>query len=242
MILTFEDKNTSIISELMLRVYSEHTDIEFSGGNRSLQDVLDVINQNETYIIYVDVVPDNRNTVELYKKLQEVVRVNKMDNVYLMPIPCIEYYVIKAFCESEDVDIQNVLKRRAYKDSEFVKITLKGVCNSFEVYCKKVLGHKPDVCKRIKKKTIRSGKFYSTDCICQDSYSKCITSMTLDEKATKLIVNLPVHKRLGRYYEDKVCEINLEKVQGWLTDDFNKFSEELYTAGCTTEYYKLDKR
>lgn len=44
--------------------------------------------------IYLDVVPDNKNTLKEYNKIKEYLDTLRNHKVVILPIPCIEYYFL----------------------------------------------------------------------------------------------------------------------------------------------------
>ena len=90
MIILFEDNPTSPVSEC-LSASCVGESFKFAAGSASLRKVIQTLNE-EVYV-YVDVVLDNTETVTTYGELVRTFRRNK--SVHIIPIPCIEYYVVQ---------------------------------------------------------------------------------------------------------------------------------------------------
>lgn len=71
-------------------------------------------------MIYLDLVPDNDNTRLVYQQIDKEYK-NKFRRLIVLPIPCIEFYYIKACASqpkfmSNPKEIRTVLKRGWHKD------------------------------------------------------------------------------------------------------------------------------
>lgn len=70
----------------------------YTSGNRyiltKLDELLAANHTDEEVVIFLDVVPDNKNTVMLYNQINKTYK-QKFSKLIVLPIPCIEFYYIK---------------------------------------------------------------------------------------------------------------------------------------------------
>lgn len=78
-----------------------------SGLKRKLNRALSKRDENEIVVVFVDLVPDNIDTVLIATQLMKHVLDSNFSNVLIMPIPSIEFIFVKAFEDLVD----------GYKDS-----------------------------------------------------------------------------------------------------------------------------
>ena len=123
-------------------------------------------------------------------KLIDFIYENDYQNVVIIPIPCIEYYVLKVIEKEMVKEIEVALNFGRYRDTELCKDILRGKCKSFETYCKKVLSHKTALCYRNEKEE-KYGAWYKGNCICNIAKVNCIEKTRM-EKGCKLILSLPI--------------------------------------------------
>lgn len=185
----FEDSENAVPSKF-LRLACP-TLFEFAGGGRNIRNKLDELySAGEVFLIYMDVVPDNEQTVRQFMQIVKHVRERKYKKVYVIPIPCMEYYIIKAFGDKSNVEIQTVLSLSDYGNSELNKKVYRGLCPSFEKYCKQVALHVLRACQRVGKG--KRGFYYSEDCLCEKADTEgCSVEITRIQKAWNLVRTLP---------------------------------------------------
>lgn len=131
----------------------ERENVIFSMGHGNLCRVIrEHINEKELFV-YVDVVPENLNTSDIvFKNLIE--KYYKYNNVYIVPIFCAEYCLLKSFYEcdlinlsKEEISILNLSK--SYFDTTYKNF------KSFEKVLKQMLrshidsGSLRDLCKSL---------------------------------------------------------------------------------------------
>lgn len=97
----FEDGETSTISQLLLASLLG-TDMRFLNGVGNIVEHLRKnadLYKDDFLLIFIDVVPDNPNTVkDYYRVCTEMLTIRGVDfkkSCYVVPIFCIEYYVLK---------------------------------------------------------------------------------------------------------------------------------------------------
>lgn len=187
--MVFEDSETVASSLLIKQAYLQEVPyIHFAGGNRKIQKCVEAIESDEPIVVFLDVVPDNKELVELYKSL--TLYFKNHGNVVIMPVLSMEYCILKAFeNDSRDEAVRTVIDVGRYRDTQVYKTVLRGSCKSFERFCKKVLSLKTKKCMRngqVGSLLSGQGLFYLEDCLCQDKASVCMAYPRV-EKAWNLI-------------------------------------------------------
>ncbi len=100
MVFYSEDKANMSVSKLI----SSLLDIEFCDSNSNILRLLNDKNSSD-YNVYLDVVPDNKKIVGDYNRILGTYDAYADRNINIIPIPCTEYYVIKAL-DSIGVDFK----------------------------------------------------------------------------------------------------------------------------------------
>lgn len=89
-----EDSPT-VASSILLKKYF---DIAFTSSNTQLVKAID--EYDDSLLVYVDTPPINRKALEIYKSLKsysELPRVKRKHSVFIVPIPCMEYMILRSF-------------------------------------------------------------------------------------------------------------------------------------------------
>lgn len=185
----FEDNPEATISKFLCKVYSNADsckELYFLRGNTGLERKIDkVYLPGYRYIVYIDVAPDNYKTINAYMRLNMYYQ--NVKDIYVIPIPCIEYYIIKAYGNRDVNEISQIFAGRHVKETDLVMKIQRGVYKSFEDYCKKVLDHCMLPCQK------KDGRFYTQDCLCNKPLrGKGCTLASLESKAAGVIRKLPV--------------------------------------------------
>lgn len=126
-----------VLSEMLCRCYRADGKVLFSNGSALLENVLATL--DDEVVVYVDVVPDNVKTISTYLRLMQYVIHKGSKNVYIIPIPCIEYFAIKGF-GSDCIEKSIVVNRDEYLQTKIAKNNLSEKCKTFEKFCKVVMG------------------------------------------------------------------------------------------------------
>lgn len=92
MIFYSEDNKDMAVSKLL----SQLLNIEFCGTNSDLCKFVDSNRLTGNFNVYFDVVPDNLELNKAYNSLREKQANRGYNNINIIPIPCTEYFVIKA--------------------------------------------------------------------------------------------------------------------------------------------------
>lgn len=176
MIYLFEDKEDDLISILYRHAYGEEAQKNFiyCNGNSNiiikLEDILK--NTDDKVIVFLDMVPDNKELNKLYNKIRKL-SILSDSRVYVLPIVCSEYYMIKSVCCSDliinKLGLDECINIDWYKDSELITSEQdKNFCKTFEKYCKLVLMKSVSRCiahtRGYTKENKLYGAYYSLEC------------------------------------------------------------------------------
>lgn len=199
--LIFEDNVASPVSILLQGVYGKD-EILFLDGNCNILRMLNpdcsetFYNEEDIFIIYLDVVPDRIETLNKYTDIKKALASYKFSNVFICPIPCIEYFLILSFWDRTVIEAGSVFERH---DFQPLKGVLQGRRNitSYEVYCKDVMALTGKVCQRIpegkRQEHSLLSMYYLEPCLCTRIYdNKACSSETLQSKAEALMSSLPI--------------------------------------------------
>ena len=241
----FEDNENYILSQFLKSAYTQNEckHLIFADGNRKVFSKLkEVWRDDITIIVYLDVIPDNESTITEYTKIQKWISSEDLKNIVVLPIPSIEYYFIKAMGDRSTHEVDVAINFGDYKNTSLVKQKLNGVCSSFEIYCKAVLNHKMDLCKRpmSKSKSPLARSYYLTDCRCIDDKYDCEIE-SLEEKAWCVIRKLPVfyNGKLNKYFTTK--EVDLVEREQLCIKQYNRLVDNLYDANIIKSKPYLQK-
>lgn len=222
----FEDYFDSPISKCIKVLLGDKA--IFTGGNRSLINKINrtiEIAGDEQIIVFVDVVPDNVETVKLYHEL--INDYSEDHNVIILPQPCAEYaallYLILLDINHPEYsefmfkqDIQSTIFKKLLNEEYMINEYKNIDVNSFEVFCKHILNTRKRGCVRNKTKQsyIDMGSFWFSECNHDFLNIKCYKP-SLYNKALGLLMQYPImpiilydskRKGLCRYYDGDVME------------------------------------
>ncbi len=176
----FEDSEKSKISDLLLRTDEPIVNSvdSFAKGNDNLKKYIRrALREYNEVLCFVDVVPDNEYTVGLYNNL---VRYSLGRELIIIPIPCIEYVVLKSVSIlpqfADNQIIKSVLSFSKYSES------------SFEVRCKAIINRDDTV--RCLSKYAGDNSYYLMNCLCDSVLDHC-SELSLDRKCALLYETLP---------------------------------------------------
>lgn len=106
-----------ILSEMLCRCYVNDT-VHFTDGILRLKDLLPQIRR--LAVVFIDTVPDNFYTLRDYEDILRYVIDKSFYDLYIILIPCIEYFAIKCFgkdCPSK----RTVINRLDYSEDIIAK-------------------------------------------------------------------------------------------------------------------------
>lgn len=237
-IFVFEDSIKTPSSKLLRSSYNGNN-IHFSENNASIKKFVNdlIINSkdnNDNIVIFLDVNPNNTNTLDLLDKLVGYKNKNtKWKDVTIIPIICIEFYIAR------------VCKKYGYfNDEQLQKATVKYLVGKFEwdkmpdfvkeyslekIY--KRLFSKSGKCQDCLDNRDGSGKFFLQNCNCEDC---SLSNSSLQKKAEQLYASLPLfsiiseeHKQRLDEYNIEYNEINLDKVYDKQQNLYNDICDKL---------------
>ena len=172
-VILFEDYEKSLLSKFLYKKYKSD-EIFMAGGGGKVVNVADRLRQiYDIVIVYLDVVPDNQNTIYFLDELLFNKSYYHWDNVFVVPIPCIEYFVITSFWNSLIPEGNLIKVKGNYRDTTYY-LNNKDTLTSFERFCKHIGKVTEEKCHHIVsvneyEKTDR-GRFYCVDCNCNKQY------------------------------------------------------------------------
>lgn len=196
----FEDDGRDVLSTFFRKAYpstvSDH--FVYARGNGNLYEtVLDILNQDLRcdILVYIDMVPGNKEIVNIYRKLSRLSRTHN-NRVVPMPIVCAEYYLLCSLLVSNIVEdmtgVDLCVKRLPYFDSPAIQSEIdKAFCKNFEKYCKLLVKKNLKSCARISGKEEHYAIFYNTDCKCGIEGTQCTVTSSVKDKAINYIRQYP---------------------------------------------------
>lgn len=185
----FEDNISMTVSNLIIKLFGIDNCI-FTNTNTQL---LNEYAKNSDSIVFVDVSPDNPQTITIYNELMAY------DSSRVYPYPCIEFCVIFMLFMYE----YNITKELPNKMLRLLNGEKVYDQSSLEKFCKQELNNSYKKCLRNITVGTNSifGKFYITDCECPVEYSKnCKGNITILEKAELLHFIMPDNWEYSELY------------------------------------------
>jgi hypothetical protein len=229
MVILFEDNEESSISQLLKKIYTYRDDVTllFASGNMNVEECISKLGNSERAIVYLDVIPDKLETVEVYNNCMKYINDNNLDNIVLIAIPCIEYYVIKAFFKKEYKEVMCVNKCLNYKSIERNYRNKLLSIRDFEKYCKSVVANYKDCFKE-------GGWFYTVDCICKKGViiDDCV-EYKVEDKASKLECMLPIIS------QEKIVRDDYKREMIQNLSDYYEVADRFVEYGIIGEVPKL---
>lgn len=231
----FEDRETTPSSILLKSSYNGNN-IFFAGGSRFvLKKALEIKTNNDIVYILYDVSPNNLKTKNGYADLVNYIISSDIDNIYVIPIICIEYFLCRLLDkldllsnkENEDL-VQNLVKifnwdniSERHKLDNYINSSLehayKYIISTTKLQCThNAFKYKKSNLERDEKSS--KGIFYEKDCNC---ISLCNSNCTysLATKAELLYTSLPIftitsenHLQLMKDLNTKFMELDYEKL------------------------------
>lgn len=255
----FEDKicDRYVLFFMSKYTYTEHTNIYFADdGVSTIIEHLNIISKNYGFIniiVFMDLALFNSTTVREYGRIRKYAA-SYGGNIIVIPIPCLEYYFIKAYNKIglgiDQEAISCVLNFTDYKSTDMYLNKIKSIKQkkTWEKFSKMVL--KLGFINCFERKDEKSGiSYFCRDCVCCD---KC--NLTFQEKVSLLFkefncmpygVNITemsaipinavyiIHKRLV----DKYNSIILNRFDDWVFLD----EEGGVVIDYTVEYFPEPK-
>lgn len=192
----FEDARDTPSSKLLQKSCNGSNIVFSRAGASKVAETVDSCIKEDLVIVFYDVVPDNLSTVYDYYRLMEAY--SDFDNIKIIPIPCIEYFVLDMLLNYHYIaQVQKILNIFMLK-----KNSIEYKDKSFEKYCKHLLSDlsSESFCLRNEKPNINSSKssnqqqglFYLVGCPCENWCRLHTDDIPLEVKANHLYSRLPV--------------------------------------------------
>lgn len=246
MIFIFEDKEDDLLSKLFQEAYDSHNFI-YAKGNGNLERIVRdcLVSSEEGIIVYLDTIPDNKDSINIYKSLRRLSLQNDF-RVIIMPIVCAEYYFIMSLVLTDYVNYTGVdtcIRKDFWRNSSLVEEGDKVFVKNFEKFCKLILLKCVKDC--IKNSIGADGEntlygyFYTKDCKCEHSDKSCRT-ISLKDKAINYVRNYPVIPSGSSL--SNVVSVNIETlwaIHRRLVDEFNGFVDKYSKEDSTYAYTKI---
>lgn len=216
MIHLFEDSPDTPLSVLYQHAYrGTGTTLMYAEGATKLIDCLCEL-PDEKVAVYVDVIPDNENTVFTYNRLVAYAQ-GHIGRIFVIPTFSAEYYFIKSIAELLNMwlpegEVARCLSVRDWGKSSILETEDDfKFARTFEKFCKLILIKSAPDCMKITgvAKCGASGNFYTSDCSwdgCELGYTK-----SLEEKALQYVRKYPIFPSLVGKYAN-LCNVNNEQV------------------------------
>lgn len=195
----FEDKETTPSSILLSEILGDS--VYFSSGNNLLKSkIKEIWNPNDVFIVFIDVTPDRQSLYKsIYKGFIRYLCENGYNNCYVIPIFCIEYYIIKLlnFCGVNNSvgRFKDISKCVLEDDAKVILKKIKSTGLVMEKLYKEYVNTQAKTCTRNTnhKSDYTYGYFYSHSCLdCEKEYCNVKKRLELMDKAVMLYTNLPV--------------------------------------------------
>lgn len=241
MIFVFEDDKDDLLSRLFKAAYPREIADSFksaegNGGfkkkvEKLLEDTEDII------AVFIDVVPDNDQTAQLYTTLRRDSRRNG-NRVIVFPLVCSEYYFIKSIAKNHHLfetfqGVDFCINKKFYanspllNDSDSIKFA-----KNFEKYCKLVLLKHNVVIDCVRRsrgehnENYKYGYYYLKDCLCEYSNRTC-TSKSLIQKSLDYVAEFPCVPNGTLVKRGRILDLNeLWEIHKRLVAEYNEMCEQ----------------
>lgn len=243
MIYVFEDLKGDLLSELFMQSYDDCSFVYAEGAGNLMNIVSKLLTDtSEMVAVYLDVVPDNRETVRIYNNLKQLSIKNGL-RVIVFPIACTEYYFIKSLPEhlfKSKECVRICLDRGYWKDSDLIETEedTKFVKN-FEKFCKLILLKNVASCVQHTRTSALYGYYYKKRCLCENSEDECSPQTILD-KSLKYVQQYPFIPSLN--FKGDIVDTSVETawfIHKKLIDDFNKMVGLYKQRDCSKAFTKI---
>ena len=202
MIHLFEDSPDTSLSLLYQHAYTgTDTVIKYSRGATKLINCLCEL-QSEKVAVYVDVIPDNENTVFTYNRLVAYAQ-GHIGRIFVIPTLSAEYYFIRSVSSLlgsflPEGELARCIAIKDWRSSTLLEDSADlEFAGSFEKFCKLLLIKAAPSCMKITgvPKCGASGDFYTADCNWDACELNCESSLL--EKSLHYVREYPVFPSLG---------------------------------------------
>lgn len=246
----FEDHDNSRLMRLFRQGYKQEDTSNFicTKGNGSILESIKVIIEqyglNTEIVVYLDAVPDNKNTILAYNTIYDYLKENPGHRVVLLPIPCMEYYFIKSI-QGQQVEtnkdwVKACINRQWWRDTSIIETEKdQKFCKSFEKFCKLVQIKAVKECARQQGNSVT---YFEVDCSKQENcFAKC-KNETKDFKCARFLSQFPCVpcNQIIRQFTQDIHNLefkDLIKIQEQVVKEYNT-QADLYTEKLLETQYK----
>lgn len=196
----FEDSGEDRFSSLFKQEYSSDKikDFIYLKGITNAEEIVRnlLISTNGTYILYMDIVPDNKEVVRVYADLR-LLSIEYNYRLIVIPIPCMEYQFISTFpylIKDKEI-LQRCLNKDPYYDLK-QKFSEPNEIKTFEKFCKHILIDftKDCACTATVKQygglNPAYNRFFKGNCPCELAEKEC-RKLTCVDKASLFLQKMP---------------------------------------------------
>lgn len=240
----FEDSENTPVSQMLKHSYNGDRIYFSNSGTRlgkKIKGVRNLVGSNgNIFLGFLDVVPNNRNTVNLYNRFCD--SFSDYDNVFIIPILCIEYIVLKFLCnenilpykENELLLIEDIVKAQNWNFPKGVLPKSDKHGGTMERVYKHILNdHSPscliNISPQDKEKSIEYGKFYKEDCKCNNC---TLCQYTLSKKAEGIYCTLPIFDVPDETYKSILNNLDIR---------FKTTTIDVVLVKCKNIYKQIDE-
>ena len=236
----FKTIDNSTPSSRLLKSSYNGNNIYFSNGNSNIITILNSIyNPEDLFIIFLDVVPNNKALVEKYKEYDIRLETDGLDsNTFIIPIFCIEYYLIKFLDKlgilfTKDKKIKNIYDN-LYKTFNWGNLDDSFNLKSIEKIYKEIIKLQKPYCLRNENNLSKYyyGNFYKDSCTnCKDK--RCIkkVNFSLEYKAELLYTSLPIFSIISEKHQSRLKDLGIETIDTDITY-IKQYMQTLYNSLC----------
>lgn len=241
----FED-NVKTPSSSLLKSSYNGANIEFSsgGGSHRITPLIDKhkrFNKDSVVIIFLDLPPNNEKTYFSYEKITDHILNNNYSSVYIIPIICIEYYILRLIMHraytKHNIKL-NCLMDNLVKDFNYSYSTVQDVISNNK-YVQESLEHlykwllinlvnNTRCMINAKRKDSYYGKFYLSDCDCDTKFCKISSCMQLTDKAEMFYTELPVFTIKDEVHKSLLNQLNIRIQETAISDVYNDVIDFFY--------------
>lgn len=230
----FED-NYDTPSSVLLRHSYNGDNILFAGGGGSsnmFKAIEECKNASKdiTIIAFFDLPPNNEKAYRNYEALLERLLESDYTDVYIVPIVCIEYYILKFLIKNKYLMIDNkyvelvasLITSFDYNNKmvkEFVNINnyrksslehvYKELLTFLALKSKCMLNYTPHDNKGHIIDDSFHGVFYKRDCTCDRKFCKSDCHVSLKEKAERLYAELPIFDVIDNEHRNFINSLDI---------------------------------
>ena len=224
----FEDNGNDVISKLFRSYYKYMKNINveqfvYAKGNGNIPGLIQeqIKYNNKTYIVFMDFVYDNHESVKVYDKLWRLSRQNDY-RIIVLGVPCAEYCMLKSINRSY------LIKNRDLYDIAINRDLYFKLCNNlpervknFERYCKFVLRDAVYDCVSLNSEDNKYyTNYYTRDCCECLNQKECNIDLSTITKSQELILAYNVFPAVNDLGISMTEDI-LWRWHRYVIDDFN---------------------